>query len=519
MLTKFRTGTNNFKNSIYQKMGRGNAHNSLFILILIALFFFYNFQHFVMQAPFGLHFWRQTDSLSFVSHYVMNGYNFFKPGTLSLFSAEGNCAGEFPLFYYLAAVLTPVISPEVLIRVISCVTVFAGLFFLYRMALKVFRDTVYAMTSVLIIFSSGTLLFFTCNYLPDTIAFGFTLIGLYHSYEYLKNQKKRNLGYLMFFFMSAGLVKITFLIFPLSYFITLLVSVRTDKSLTGKGRYLSKQEIISIITIVLIPAGWYVFAGIYNKINHSEIFLTTARPLWAMSQGEIHKTIHLIFNYWYNAYYYPKTRYMIYAMLIVGIAGYRLWGTFYARMAAFSVAGSVLYVLLFFRQFENHNYYFITIIPALYLVFMNSILVLNHYAPRVMRSVGTKIFFILLTVISMNYGRKVVMLYTKEDGISNIGVQLRGIDGKLDSAGIGKNDKIIVWSDQTPNGSLYSLQRKGWTFTETSEILLPGNKKHLQEANHILITDTRAAGFNEIQPLLEHEEFRYNESVIYKIRK
>jgi len=78
--------------------------NGLFVITIIAIFFFLEFEKVFFLGPRGIHFMRQTDSLSFVSQYFNEGFNFFNPKLFNLKNIEGRAACEFPIIYYLTAI-------------------------------------------------------------------------------------------------------------------------------------------------------------------------------------------------------------------------------------------------------------------------------------------------------------------------------------------------------------------------------------------------------------------------------
>ena len=82
-----------------------NNSGKVFLFLLFLIFFLLGFQVYLFLQPIGLHYVRQTDSLAFVDFYQNNGFNFFEPGGWFLGDSDGKTAGEFPVLYYLTAIL------------------------------------------------------------------------------------------------------------------------------------------------------------------------------------------------------------------------------------------------------------------------------------------------------------------------------------------------------------------------------------------------------------------------------
>ena len=80
----------------------------LFLGGIIALFFIYGFHEILFLRPQSIHQWRQTDCLQIAHNYLTDSWNFFSPSIHNLFSdneTTGKTIGEFPLLYYIVAML------------------------------------------------------------------------------------------------------------------------------------------------------------------------------------------------------------------------------------------------------------------------------------------------------------------------------------------------------------------------------------------------------------------------------
>ena len=86
---------------------------------------------------------RQTDSLAFVDFFKRNGYDFFQPGGWYFGDSEGRAAGEFPILYFLTAVISNIgIPSNVILRTLTLTIVTIGFFHLFRLLKLIFEDTI-----------------------------------------------------------------------------------------------------------------------------------------------------------------------------------------------------------------------------------------------------------------------------------------------------------------------------------------------------------------------------------------
>jgi hypothetical protein len=80
-----------------------------------------------------------------------------------------------------------------------------------------------------------------------------------------------------------------------------------------------------------------------------------------------------------------------------------------------------------------------------------------------------------LAVLSINYAKaKLQDMYNNNnhDKYSEIGISLANTRATIDSLGISQNAKVIVLSDETPNGGLNFLNRKGWNLRDPQKKVL-----------------------------------------------
>ncbi|HKL67705.1 MAG TPA: hypothetical protein VJ877_07415, partial [Bacteroidales bacterium] len=164
------------------KLISGKYKNTAEILVALAiitgLFFFLGMDDIIFSGPFGIHFMRQTDSLSFAGIYFREGFEFFNPGLYNLKNIDGHAACEFPVLYYITSLIYLVTGQNYsVLKILNYLLAMTGIFCIYRMSMLILRNRVYSILIALVLFTSTVFNYYSLNYLPDSGAFGLIMIG------------------------------------------------------------------------------------------------------------------------------------------------------------------------------------------------------------------------------------------------------------------------------------------------------------------------------------------------------
>jgi hypothetical protein len=468
--------------------------NYLFVLLLISLYLIQDYQTILFLRPQGIHFIRQTDGLSFVANYFNNGFNFFQPQVFNLQSIDGKAACEFPVLYYFTALLYLIFGEhEFILRLLTLCIASAGFVYLFKLLYQLLQDFIYATAFSFLFISSTVLLYYTNNFLPDTSALGFTLVGWYFFFKYFTgNNRHKSLFTSFIFFSLASLLKVTYFINPvaaiLSHFVYAIYK-RRDKKVSGRNNILLLTVFIVSLTIVL---GWNLYVIYYNKFNHDSYFLIQSRPLWNMDSNQIAEVWKYMTDYWYSKYYYQSTFHIFVALVFAGTIFIKKSERMILIPSFILAAGSICYFMLFYAQFKEHDYYFIGFIPAIIFLIINSFIALKNKFPEVVNHFIPKLLLLALCILSLNYAReKLIQRYKNtNDMYANIGMKLADTRKYIDSLGIPPTAKFVIVTDRTPNGGLYFINRRGWNVIDTSEAGLNAMRKYIsQGAEYVLLTD------------------------------
>lgn len=456
----------------------------VYCLTVLAAIAFLGYHQYLFLSPQGLHIYRQTDSLSFVAYYFHHGMHFFQPGIYNLGSGTtGGAASEFPLFYYLTALIYQFTGEkDFILRIIHMLVLFTGLFFFSKALVRIFDDVFYGLVLSLLFISSSIILYYAGNFIPDIPALGFCLGGWGLFLTYAGSGKRSTLLAGMIFFTLAGLLKVTTLINPMTVFIILLI----DRHLiSSKSKGLTKSScrdgLWMLLGVLVIVTSWLLFVFYYNAAHQNHFFLTGIMPWWGIDEDGRAMVWDHIRRYWYTKYYYESALHVFTILAIIGLVifwkSHRL-----VYMASIILGlGGMVYFFLFFQQFRDHDYYFITLVPPIIMLVINGLLTLKHIFPQHYKHFIPKLGILTLLLLSLNYARiNLDRRYNHQDHFTAIGEKFYGSRDFLDSLNIELGARVIVIGDPTPNASLYFLNRQGWTLPAIGQ----GNEERLQDMLH-----------------------------------
>lgn len=447
-----------------------------FILLLVLVFVLANYPEILSLSPRGIHFIRQTDSLSFTDNYYLHNLGFFDSQVYNQTSEGGRASCEFPIIYYVSSKLYLVFGNQFWIqRALNLLIFSSGIFSFYKLSKRILNDWIFAYILPMLLLTSTIVLYYGINYLVDISAMGFVLIGLnlFHK-SYHKNCNIWLQGSAYLFFLLAALLKPSFGIAPLAIFGVVFFYWFTAKGQISSGlrRWLIYSNLFLLITAFLTTT-WFFYSKDYNLKYGDDYFLTTIVPYWHLNSDEKNTVFDLIINYRRRQYYYPQTVQLSLLGILSVFVFYKRVSLEIVSFLAIGLFGLLCYFLLFFGQFRDHDYYFLPFIPFFGVAFILIAQLFSSCSVWVVRT--AKIVLLLLSIAGIRYGiiKEKRRYFEEKDYYEYPRFDLIHSDKIFYELGIPKDEKILVIGDKTKNGSLYFLKRKGLTF---------GDMKALEEA-------------------------------------
>ncbi|MFN8321579.1 MAG: hypothetical protein U0T74_02865 [Chitinophagales bacterium] len=429
----------------------------------LALFFIYDYLAVFSLRPQSMHAWRQTDGASFALNYYLDNLKFFEPRLHSLDAEGGKTIAEFPLLYYLTAMLYKVFGiHEGIFRAVNFCFFLSGVFSLYAIAFLVTTDLWVSICIALFLFASPLQVYYAFNFLPDSTAMGFMLSGTVFLLLWHKKQVPWQLILSTFFFSIAGMIKIITIYPLLAYAGCVFIFLFTDRT------FLKRGVILFFFTAIVIAFSliWLMWTKHYKEVHHSSYFLQTIVPFALYNE---HYNAHwytvpgrLLRDFWWN--FFPLATQVALAFFLFHL--YKFRNSFSKQHLLFISLLFALVIaifLLFYFQFMHHDYYAVILVPAAF-----SIFIAGAYAiikSRNMKLIQyAKLILVVALLFSIASARmEVHQRYSNTAKLTGFPSDFFTITPYLRSIGVNQNALMLSPDDLSPNGTLYMMDNRGFS--------------------------------------------------------
>jgi len=415
---------------------------------------------------------------------------FFQPEFHYLISdggKQGYTAGEFPGLYYLNALLWIIFGKHIFItRSVSVIITFLGLFALYKTYWNVSQNYFWSVIWPLLIFCTPVIAEYGMSFLTDVPGFCFALMGWYFFEKYRGSSKDVDLISTAILFMIAGLLKVSslilFVVILVLWFFE-LIGFRFGRN--GKpifNRLILQGFILSFSLMGVFS--WYAFVHQFNSLHDGAYMATKAYPIWSLSTDQV---INQAVGFWEWSAMLALPTFLWFALpviLILGIALLRYTPVFYRMVYSLTAVGVLMYLALWYQAIDKHDYYFVNafaLIAVLPLPFLTSDVKAPRWAINLFWFLGIVALIYGLTYTRHNlelrhnpsdrfaypltpHNTVELMRYYHWERNDRIGaLSDSGIQLFLDSLGVDKEKKVVIFPDDTPNLTLLMIDRKGWS--------------------------------------------------------
>lgn len=445
-------------------------HQLLFLIFLISVSVYYGYHKTLSFRPQSVHAWRQADCASITLNYYRNGMNFFKPQVHNLTSDEGttgySATSEIPVLYFFSAFLYKIFGPhEMIIRLINMLIFFLGLFHLFKLLHFLFKDFFWATALSMVFFTSPVLVYYGNNFLVNVSGLSFSITAFYYFTRYYFDKKNKFLIISLLFFFLAGAFKLTSLMLLIAltfYFVIEQLSVFHK----GLSKIINDKKlfITGIVIVFSLIGSWLLYAGYYNEKHQCFYFSTVLFPIWTLSFSEIKDFIKHIWEMWSGEYFNISVHLFLIGLLIFIVFNIKKADRFYLIVLFGLIVESIVYILLQFWTFHDHDYYTIeqNIVPVFIILTAFGILS-NHYS-KIFKSPVLKAVYTVFLIFNIFYANsRVEERYNGwQNNYFNDKKDIFSITSYLRGLGIKDDDKIIYIPDFT-NVSLYLMDQPGWT--------------------------------------------------------
>jgi hypothetical protein len=420
-------------------------------------------------GPQSIHFWRQTDCLSFAQNFMMEDRGVFHPSLNYIgLRGDGEVASDFPLVYYLVGKFWQLFGQnEGIYRLLVFSLFSVALSFFYNSLRKVLGDIVWAGYISLLLFTSPMIAYYSCNFLVNIPAFSLAIIGMTCFFLFYKTGKSYLLWLSCLAYLIGGLIKIpaltTFVIIFFVYITEVigLIKYKKDERIFKNRLW----HVFPLLLVILPVALWLLYIKKYN-LNNGGLFLVGLYPIWDLDSNQIKKIIDIFFEFWYKQHFSPTLHILTLLLLFWIFFNYKLIKPIERTFVILGTVGVILFILLWFQAQPIHDYYLTDTYILFLIVWAVSIKILLKRFPVVMKSVWMKVLFLGFLLYSIKYCEKEMnMRYNgwPNDSYNKYYRGLVELKPKMREIGISRFDTVIVMGDETINGSLYMLDQKGWS--------------------------------------------------------
>jgi hypothetical protein len=511
-------------------MGLNTKQKLVFAFIIIVLSIHFRFFETIHLPPQSTDLWRQADCFSIALNYYQNGFHFFKPQVHFLFSQNGYAAGEFPLIYFISAILFKIFGVHYfLFKGLNLLIFFAGMLALYKILLKYTSDLFLAGFFSVFYFCTPVVFFYANNFLSDVSALSFNIIGLYFFICFTERKTMPLVVYSAVCFALAGLLKASASIFLIAmicalfsqYFIKFNHSVST--SVSPKERFhLLLSYTLSLSSIV----SWYAYAISFNQSNKTVFFGTKAMkgwPLWENNVSQITSTLN-IFKLIHAEILSPFNIFLFLVCIASILIFWKKTDSFFIRVWLFLLIGLAMFISYFWRGFEDQQYYLVNLIilPILSAVLAVRVFISFDFSSKIKLCTYGVLFIGMLWMIYSS--KNVYKCYYKAgwrvQKLAPVYYE-KNISATLLKYGINQDDRIISINDGTPNGTLSMLNRSGWSgygFGANKQYNVNDFEAKIKMGAKFLIINDTALLKNEcVKKFLQQPLGNYKQLYLYKL--
>ena len=313
----------------------------------------------------------------------------------------------------------------------------------------------------------------------------------------------------------AALIKITSLL----SFIAIFTGIAIEH-ISNKKAVKLNWRLISITTIAILPiVAWIFFSKNYNLLNETSYFFLRIAPIWELSYDEFWITVDHISN-WTREYFYPTGRHLTYiiaTLIVLPIFKKSLGKSIYYGYL-FSVIGFIIFMILFFQQFKNHDYY---IIPLLFVIPFTFTIFLLKFSFIINKSNATKytsqLVLTLLLIASAVYAtNRTEKRFNKQtDWVYE---ELYNFEHPIENFGIEQTDLVITPADPSPNINLYAIKMKGWTKYNVGESVLKIDDAIAKGAKWMILPNRNTLQTGYLEKYLKNPVFEKNGILFYDLQ-
>lgn len=494
----------------------------VFIILFIGLCWYYSYNITFFQPPQSLHTWRQTNGLSITQMYYEYNTPFLEPemhNQMSDGGRSGKAAAEFPIIYFTVAKIWQVFGKaEWMFRLFQLIILFSGIFLLFKILIPVLGNAVKAGFISMLIFTCPMFIFYGPNFLPDAPALAFTLIAWYFLFRFVTAKRYYFLWISAFFFFLAISLKVisaTSFIAIGAWVIIEPLFLKPDQRLF----HFRLKHYLPFILSLLLVFSWYLYVDYYNDLHKGRYSIMGILPIWNLSAEKIRYIIEAIKNIYLREYFSPPLQFLTILVWIFMLSRIKKVHPFLGFLLITMPLSFVAVIVLYFEVLEGHDYYLITQMPVLIIVwtaFFIHIKEKKFWNHPIVCIVMLGAFILLAHDGRMRHLER--YRSWMNTGYKQYHEALTEIGPYLQEWNILPDDKVICIPDPSINTTLYYMNRKGFTGNcnedNREEIF---RRQIWQGARYLVLVDTTLLKLPVIEKLTGNFVGQYRNIKVYRV--
>jgi len=464
----------------------------LVVLAVIGMAFFYDYCSLWKMLPQGSHLWRQSDSWAMTLNFQQFKLHFLQPATYNLQAENGQVAGEFPLFYFIAAQTK---HAGIVLRLMHSFIFISGIIATYFIAYYFLQRSLLSIWISILFFTSPLLVFYGNNFISDIPALSMSFLA----WAIFLNQQQKNsaLLFAFLFFAFATLLKASQLI---NYGILFIFLWKTKQLLF--------KHIILFLTL-FIPISWYVYAKHYNTLHHDSYYFLSVFPVWKLSWYELGLGAWRMLVSWSDNYFWRPTSVVIIISCYFVFLHRNKLNQDLKTIIVSSLIFEIIYLVFFYQKMIGHEYYY-----AVFFIFFLFLIIGILKTYNLFHAENIFAHTALFLLLIPNFIFCVVKTEQKnQDAKYNIILADASFQQYLEKMGIKKLKTVVSLPDDSPNKTLSLIKRKGYTECNNYVKLLKEKK-----ADYLILSDANWKLHPELQPYLVDSIGDFHGITIYQLR-
>ena len=498
------------------------AGSLCFVVVFVLLFFFYGLHKRIDEPPQSIHTWRQTNCTSLTLNYYQYNLPLLEPEMHNQFGnggTSGKAVGEFPIIYYFVAQLWKIFGKhEWIFRLVQVIILFLGLFSLFHLLRKILKKQYLAGFAALLVFTSPMVIFYGPNFMPDVPALAFVFIAWYFVVRFLENRRNINLWISALFFCLSMLLKITsglsFIALGGWILFELLFQKKEERIFNFNWK-----NFLPFMLIIFPVILWYEYADYYNTVNRGFISYHGIWPIWNVKKEQFSRIIDAVDKIFFKEYFLPYTQYLTFAVWVYLVISIKKLKPVFRYFIIVLPIGLLVQLILWFAVLNEHDYYLINLLAVFVTVWTVFLLQVTKLKARSKYLVyGILGIFFIWNTFTCREQAKVRYIGWMNKLYDENYKALTSIEPSFEKWGIKKDDKVISIPDPSINGTLYYMNRKGFTEFGSDLSNADGFYQRIEDgAKYLIVNDTSILSKDYLAPFIQDEIGRYKDIRVFNI--